>query len=82
MYVEYMKKQLQEAFSPSQLEVIDESYKHVGHKGAGKGGHYKVRIVAEAFANKSRIEKHRMIYKIFDNDMPDKIHALAIDASN
>lgn len=82
LYIEFMKKKLENAFSPSNLEIIDESHKHAGHKGAGSGGHYKIKIVSDMFANKSKIQSHRMIYKIFDDDMPSKIHALAIDAKS
>ena len=50
-------------FSPAALEVIDESHQHAGHSGARSDGesHFRVRIVAEAFRGKSRVDQHRMV---------------------
>lgn len=72
---------LNEAFSPETLGVEDESYLHEGHEGAKDGrGHFRVLIIAEAFEDKSMIERHRMIYRVLDDMMRLDIHALAIDA--
>ncbi|RAI37602.1 BolA family transcriptional regulator, partial [Rhodoplanes elegans] len=58
-----MTEKLSAAFAPSRLEVIDESHRHEGHAGARPGGqtHFRVRIVAEAFRGKSRLDRHRAI---------------------
>lgn len=72
---------LNEAFSPETLGVEDESYLHEGHEGAKDGrGHFRVLIIAEAFEDKSMIERHRMVYRVLDDMMRLDIHALAIDA--
>lgn len=72
---------LDEAFSPETLGVEDESYLHEGHEGAKDGrGHFRVLIIAEAFEDKTMIERHRMIYRVLDDMMRLDIHALAIDA--
>ena len=68
---------LKEAFKPSFLEVIDESYKHVGHAGASQGGHFHVAISSSSFDGKKLLETHRMIYKSLESIKPS-IHALAI----
>jgi len=49
---------LGQAFAPQSLDVIDESHLHKGHAGARPDGetHYRVRITAEAFRGRSRIE--------------------------
>jgi len=43
--------------------VADESHLHEGHAGHRPGGetHFRVYIVADVFAGKSPIERHRMI---------------------
>jgi BolA protein len=74
---------LEVALSPSQLEVSDESHRHAGHAGAGDGAgetHFRVRVVARAFAGKSRLERHRMINRALEHELRDKVHALAIEA--
>lgn len=72
---------LREAFSPAELLVKDQSHLHAGHAGARDGrGHYDVRIVAEAFAGKRPLARHRMIYDALGSMMETDIHALRIDA--
>lgn len=72
-------ERLQQAFSPIQLEVIDDSEKHKGHVGSrGGAGHYTIKIHADCFKGKSRIAAHREIYKALDDLIPDRIHALQI----
>jgi BolA protein len=68
------------AFSPEQLEVIDESHLHVGHAGYREGGesHFKVIIKADALSEYNRIDKHKMIYAELSPLMDVKIHALSI----
>ena len=72
---------LRKRLAPAALEVIDESAAHAGHAGAASGGgHYAVRIVAEIFRGKSRVERHREVYRALGDLFPREIHALAIDA--
>lgn len=71
---------LTEALSPVTLEIEDESYKHEGHASAGGGGHFVVRIVAEAFQGKSPIQRHRLVYAAMGELMQSEVHALSIHA--
>lgn len=71
------------AFAPLSLDVIDESYQHHGHAGARPDGesHFRVRIVAEAFRAKSRVEQHRMVNTALAEELQERVHALAIEAA-
>lgn len=70
---------LQQAFSPTHLEVIDESDQHIGHAGhQGGGRHFAVIITAECFKQVSRVEAHRQIYAVLSDLMPEQVHALRI----
>jgi BolA protein len=74
-----IQTRLQEALSPTQLEVIDESDQHIGHAGhQGGGRHFAVIIAAECLNGLSRVEAHRRIYDLFSDLMPHDIHALRI----
>lgn len=73
-----IKTRLQQQLSPAQLEIIDESALHLGHPGAAKGGHFKIRIAAETFNNKSILTAHRLIYDALADLMNTEIHALSI----
>lgn len=66
--------------APSRLEIEDESARHAGHAGAREGGHYRLTIVADAFAGKSTMARHRMIYDALGELMRSHIHALSIQA--
>ena len=79
--VEAIRQRLQEAFAPLELEVIDESHRHVGHAGARDGrGHFDVRIVSAAFAGMAPLARHRAVYAALGELMQTEIHALAIRA--
>ena len=75
-------KKLTEAFAPRNLEVTDESRLHEGHAGHRPGGetHFRLYIVSEAFAGKSRLERHRMINTALASELAGGVHALAISA--
>lgn len=70
---------IQQALSPTFLEVLDESDQHIGHAGhQGGGRHFAVIVSADALATLSRVEAHRQIYALFEDMMPEQIHALRI----
>jgi BolA protein len=79
---ERITARLSEALAPQSLDVVDESSKHAGHAGARPGGetHYRIAIVAAAFAGKSRVQRHRLVYDALAAEIADGVHALAIDA--
>jgi len=76
-------KKLKEAFAPEGIEVVDESHLHEGHAGHRPGGqsHFRVYIVSQAFAGKSRLDRHRMINAVLADDLASGVHALALHAS-
>ena len=82
---ERINKTLQLAFAPLKLEIIDESAKHASHAAqigvAGGETHYRVAIVSEAFAGKSRVARHRLVYDQLDEEFAAGLHALAVRAS-
>lgn len=79
---ERITRKLTEAFAPQRLEVIDESHQHHGHGGWREGGetHFRVNIVSDAFAGKSRLERHRMVNAALADELAERVHALAIMA--
>lgn len=77
--VDIIRSRLESAFSPSYLKVMDESDQHIGHAGhQGGGRHFAVEISSATFAGLSRVDAHRRIYELFDDMMPDQIHAFRI----
>ena len=74
---------LTEAFAPESLRVEDESHLHSGHAGHRAAGesHYRVYIVSDAFRGKSRVERHRSINAVLEQELAGGIHALAVHAA-
>jgi stress-induced morphogen len=42
------------------------------------GQHFEAVVVAPTFAGLSRIAQHRLVYDVFDGELGDRIHALAL----
>ncbi len=65
--------------APTRIELIDDSALHAGHEGAKSGGgHYRLLVVSTAFAGKSTVTRHRLVYDALGELMRQKIHALSI----
>lgn len=77
-----MEAALRVQLSPTLLQVIDESGLHAGHVGAngtGLGTHFRVRIDAPAFAGRTRVARHRLVYDALQDFIDQGLHALAIE---
>jgi BolA protein len=76
-----IRASLEESLAPQELEIEDESHRHAGHAGARDGrGHFRVRIVAAAFAGMPLVRRHQRVYAALGDLMRTDIHALAVDA--
>ena len=74
-----MRAALERAFAPDTVEIVDDGARHAGHAAAGRG-HFRVRLVSEAFRGRSRLERHRMVYGALSPLLERSVHALNIDA--
>lgn len=75
-------KKLEESLTPLAIKVIDESDQHAGHSGSRPGGetHFSVVVVSTRFHGLSRVQRHKLLYEILDEEMTNNIHALRICA--
>ncbi len=73
-------KQALQTLKPLQIEIEDDSAKHVGHAGNRGGGHYNLLIVSAQFEGLSLIQRHRLVFAQVDTLMQSQIHALSIQA--
>jgi BolA protein len=86
-----MEKKLRAALQPQRIEVINESHLHAGHHHVDGGHeavfdgtgetHFRIRVVAPAFAGMSRVERHRKVNDVLAGELKAGLHALAIEAA-
>ncbi len=79
---EQIKKAISDVMQPEVVEVVNQSYKHQGHRGDDGSGesHFDLYIVSKLLQGKSRVERHRMIFSILQNNIETLPHALSIKA--
>lgn len=80
---EWIVEEVSRALGPSALQVDDESHLHAGHAGSREGGetHFRIDVVSDAFAGKSRVERHRLVNTLLAEAFSRHgLHALAIRA--
>ena len=77
-----LKEKLTARFSPLSLQIEDESARHHGHAGARPGGesHFRVHIVAAAFAGLGRVARQRLVYEALADELNGPVHALSVSA--
>jgi BolA protein len=68
------------ALEPTELDIKDDSALHAGHAGNTGGGHFTLTIVSSQFCGKSQIIRHRSVYQALAGLIPNRIHALSIQA--
>jgi len=77
-----MREKLMVALRPIRLDVVNESHLHAGHSSSPGTGesHFRVLIISNAFAGKTRLERHRLVNDAIAEELKDGVHALAIKA--
>jgi len=71
---------LRAAFTPSVLEITDDSARHAGHAGARPEGetHFSVRLVSPLFRNLSRVDRARAVHEALATELGSGLHALSL----
>jgi stress-induced morphogen len=64
-----LQKILQNSFPNANIELVDL---------VGDSDHYSVTIIDKIFANKSRVEQHKMVNLALKEILGDELHALQI----
>ena len=72
MSIAEIEAMIREALPDAKVEVRDL---------AGDGNHYAANVVSTAFAGKSRVQQHQMVYQALKGRMGNELHALALQTS-
>jgi len=70
MAADELEALLRQAFSDADIRIEDL---------AGDGDHYRAVVRSAAFAGKSRVAQHQMVYAALQGRMGGQLHALALD---
>ena len=63
-------------FSPTHLEVLDESHQHNVPPGAES--HFRVTVVSTEFAGTGLVARHRAVNRTLADELAGSVHALAL----
>jgi BolA family transcriptional regulator, general stress-responsive regulator len=78
-YFEFIRTKLNERVEIEDIEIVDNSHKHVGHKSfSPEKYHLHLKIKSLYLNSLSRVNAQKMIMKILKDDLKTKIHALEI----
>ena len=69
MNIEEIKEKLKINFPKDKVEVFDSR---------GTGDHFSIIVISNDFINISLVDRHRMIYSIFEKEITTEIHAMQI----
>lgn len=64
-----IEKMIKEAFPDADVTIEDLR---------GDGDHYAAQVISKAFAGKSRVQQHQMVYAALKGKMGGDLHALAL----
>ena len=79
-FLEEVKKKINNKLNPEQILLIDNSSLHSKHKSFdSEKFHIKLIIKSEKLKNMGRVEAHKVIFSILNNEMKNRIHALEIE---
>ena len=79
-FLEKVKAKINNKLSPEQILLIDNSYLHTKHKSFDSNKfHLKLIIKSEKLKNMEKIDVHKAIFSILNDEMKNKIHTLEIE---
>lgn len=71
--VDQIKKKIQEALTPSVIEVLDESSMH----GSRRSSHLRVLVVSSEFEGLSSLKRQRKVFQAVGPSLLSQIHAFS-----
>lgn len=75
-----IETKLQQNFSPTHLEVVNESHMHSVPPNSET--HFKVVIATNAFEGTRKVARHQKIYQVLTEELAGEVHALARNVYN
>ena len=80
IFLEKVKAKINKTLNPEQILLIDNSSLHAKHKTFDSNKfHLKLIIKSEKLKKMGKIDAHKAIFSILNDEMKNKIHALEIE---
>ncbi len=79
--IDDLKAKLIRELDAVQVEIIDDSWKHAGHREATPGmeaTHLSITVVSARFEGISIIDQHRMVHEVLKEAREKHLHALQL----
>ncbi|MEI7973465.1 MAG: BolA family protein [Bdellovibrio sp.] len=77
-----LRQKLMTAFAPVELQILNQSENHRGHlhlpEEAHGETHFFVKVVSEVFISLSRVERHRRVQGLLEEERTRGLHALSL----
>ncbi len=78
-FIKAIAKQIRNAINVIKIEIVNESEKHADHYPASTlPSHIRLIIVSDDFIDMSALQRHRLIYKLLENEIK-LLHAISLD---
>ena len=78
-YFDKIKEKLRNKIKLENIEIVDNSYKHLKHKSfSPEKYHLELKIKSIYLNSLSRINAQKIVMKVLEEDLKKKIHALEI----
>tara|TARA_B100000424_G_scaffold256097_1_gene235754 strand:- start:331 stop:588 length:258 start_codon:yes stop_codon:yes gene_type:complete len=78
-YFDKIKEKLRNKIKLENIEIVDNSYKHIKHKSfSPEKYHLELKIKSIYLNSLSRVNAQKIVMKVLEEDLKKKIHALEI----
>lgn len=67
---------IEEALSPTHIEVVDESHMH--NVPVGAESHFNLFVVSDGFNGLRLVQRHQKVYRTLADELAGSVHALAL----
>ena len=82
---ERIKILIEKSLTTNKIDIKDNSALHAGHGNIKAGDtetHLFIKIRSSKFKGLKKIEMHRMVYKILENEFKSGLHAIELDLAH
>ena len=79
--IEQLKEKISRELTAEHVEIVDDSWKHAGHKQAPVGleaTHLTITVVSPKFEGIGLMDQHRMVHEVLKQARETHLHALQL----